>query len=57
MKTLKSLKEKYGTFTVAAKALQIHETQLKRLVKKGALYNESGVIYMPSKTKLNLQGK
>lgn len=53
MKTLKSLKENYGTYTAAAKALQIHETQLKRLIKKGALCTESGVIYIPSKTKLS----
>lgn len=54
MKTLKSLKEQYGTFSATARALQVHETQLKRLVKNGALYNDKGDVYIPSKTKIKL---
>jgi endonuclease III len=54
MKTLKSLKDQYGTFTAAAKDLNVHETQLKRLIKKGALYNDKGEVYIPSKTKLKM---
>lgn len=38
----------------AAKSLNVSAMQLKRLVDKGALYNEKGEIYIPSKTKLIL---
>lgn len=52
MKKLKSLKDQYGTFSETARKFSIHETQLKRLISKGALYNEKGEIFIPSKTKL-----
>ncbi|ANY29614.1 hypothetical protein BOX08_gp49 [Pseudoalteromonas phage BS5] len=56
MKTLKSLKDQHGTCNAAGQALGVHQHQLKRLIDKGALYNEKGEIYIPSKTKLNLVG-
>lgn len=57
MNTLKSLKDQYQTCNAAAKALGVHQHQLARLIAKGALYNaESGDVYIPSKTKLNLKG-
>lgn len=55
MKTLKSLKEQYTSFNAMGEALGVHPHQLARLVSKGALYNEKGEIYIPSKTKLKLQ--
>lgn len=56
MKTLKSLKDQYGSCNSAGQALGVHGHQLARLISKGALYNDKGYIYMPSKTKLNLGG-
>lgn len=56
MKTLKSLKEQYGTCNAAAKVVGVHPHQLARLLSKGALYTENGDVYIPSKTKLNLKG-
>ena len=56
MKTLKSLKDQYGTCNAAGQALGVHAHQLARLISKGALYNEKGEIYIPSKTKINLVG-
>ena len=55
MKTLKSLKEQYTSFNAMGEALGVHPHQLSRLVSKGALYNDKGEIYIPSKTKLNFQ--
>lgn len=55
MKTLKSLKEQYGTCNAAGQALGVHQHQLKRLIDKGALYNASGEIYIPSKTKISIK--
>ena len=54
MKTLKSLKDQYGTCNAAGQALGIHGHQLARLISKGALYNDKGEIFIPSKTKLKL---
>ena len=54
MKTLESLKEQYGNCNAAALKLGVHPHQLARLIMKGALYNEKGEIYIPSKTKLRL---
>ena len=54
LKTLKSLKEQYTSFNAMGEALGVHPHQLARLVSKGALYNEKGEIYIPSKTKLKL---
>ena len=56
MKTLKSLKDQYGTCNAAGQALGVHAHQLARLISKGALYNEKGEIYIPSKTKIVLRG-
>ena len=56
MKTLKSLIQQYGSCNAASNDLQVHGHQLARLISKGALYNENGEIYIPSKTKLNLNG-
>lgn len=56
MKTLKSLKDQYGTCNAAGKVLGVHGHQLARLISKGALYNEKGEIYIPSKTKIVLKG-
>ena len=56
MKTLKSLIQQYGSCNAASNDLQVHGHQLARLITKGALYNEKGEIYIPSKTKLNLKG-
>ena len=33
-------------------ALKVHPHQLARLINKGALYNDKGEIFIPSKTKL-----
>lgn len=55
MKTLKSLKDQYGTCNAAGQALGVHNHQLARLISKGALYNDKGEIYIPSKTKLKLK--
>lgn len=57
MKTLKSLKEQYTSFNAMGEALGVHPHQLSRLVSKGALYNDNGDIYIPSKTKLKLSNK
>lgn len=57
MKTLKSLKEQYTSFNAMGEALVVHPHQLARLVSKGALYNDNGDIYIPSKTKLKLSNK
>ena len=56
MKTLKSLIQQYGSRNAASNDLQVHGHQLARLVQKGALYNEKGDIYIPSKTKIKLVG-
>ena len=56
MKTLKSLIQQYGSCNAASNDLQVHGHQLARLISKGALYNEKGEIYIPSKTKLKLKG-
>ena len=55
MKTLKSLKDQYGTCNAAGKALGVHSHQLARLISKGALYNDNGEIYIPSKTKISIK--
>ena len=52
MKTLESIKDKLGTFNKAGEALGIHPHQVARLISKGALYNDIGEIYIPSKTKI-----
>jgi len=54
MKTLKSLMKQHGTCNAAALKLGVHPHQLARLIMKGALYNEKGEVYIPSKTKLKL---
>lgn len=54
MKTLKSLKDQYGTCHAAGLKLGVHPHQLARLISKGALYNDDGEVYIPSKTKINL---
>ena len=56
MKTLKSLKDQYGTCNAAGQALGVHAHQLARLISKGALYNDKGEIYIPSTTKIILRG-
>jgi len=56
MKTLKSLIQQYGSCNAASNDLQVHWHQLSKLVQKAVLYNENGEIYIPSKTKLNLNG-
>tara|TARA_R100000951_G_scaffold99344_1_gene89633 strand:+ start:142 stop:336 length:195 start_codon:yes stop_codon:yes gene_type:complete len=57
MKTLKSLKDQYGSCNAAGEALGVHGHQLARLISKGALCNDKGEIYIPSKTKLKLDDK
>lgn len=52
MKTLKSLIEQHKSYYEAGKKLNVNAQQLKRLVDKGALYNDKGEIFIPSKTKL-----
>lgn len=52
MKTLKSLKDQYGSCNKMGEALKVHPHQLARLISKGALYNDKGEIFIPSKTKL-----
>lgn len=54
MKTLKSLKDQYGTYSKMSIEIGIHQTQIKRLIAKGALYNEKGEIFIPSKSKIKL---
>lgn len=54
MKPLMEMTNQYRSMYAAAKALNVSAMQLKRLVDKGALYNENGEIYIPSKTKLIL---
>ena len=54
MKTLKTLTEKYKSYYEAGKDLNVNAQQLKRLVDKGALYNDKGDVFIPSKTKLKL---
>lgn len=56
MKTLKSLIDKHKSYYEAGKKLgNVNAQQLKRLVDKGALYNDKGEVYIPSKTKLKLK--
>ncbi len=56
MKTLKSLIDKYKNYADAGKKLgNVNPQQLKRLVDKGALVDDKGVVYIPSQTKLKLQ--
>lgn len=55
MKPLKTLIEQRENLNAAAKKLGVHREQLKRLVDKGALYNDKGDIFIPSKTKLKLK--
>ena len=57
MKTLKSLKDQYGTCYAAGLKFGIHPHQLARLISKGALYNDKGEIFIPSKTKLTFCDK
>lgn len=54
MKTLKSLIDQHKSYYEAGKKLNVNAQQLKRLVDKGALYNDKGEIFIPSKTKLAL---
>lgn len=54
MKTLKSLKDQYGTYSKMSIEIGIHQTQIKRLIAKGALYNGKGEIFIPSKSKIKL---
>lgn len=51
MKPLKTLIEQHENLNAAAKKLGVHREQLKRLVDKGAYISDSGVVYIPSKTK------
>lgn len=56
MKTLKSLIGSHKSYYDAGKQLgNVNAQQLKRLVDKGALYNDKGDIFIPSKTKLKLK--
>lgn len=55
METLKPLVGQYENLNAAAKKLGVHREQLKRLVDKGALYNDKGDIFIPSKTKLKFK--
>jgi len=55
MKTLKSLKDQYGTCNAAGLSLGVHPHQLARLISKGALYNDEGKVFIPSKTKIKLK--
>lgn len=52
MKTLKSLIDQHKSYYEVGKKLNVNAQQLKRLVDKGALYNDKGEIFIPSKTKL-----
>lgn len=54
MKTLKSLIDQHKSYYEAGKNLNVNAQQLKRLIDKGALYNDKGEIFIPSKTKLKL---
>lgn len=54
MKTLKSLIDQHKSYYEAGKQLNVNAQQLKRLVDKGALYNDKGEVYIPSQTKLEL---
>lgn len=54
MKTLKSLIDQYKSYYEAGKKLNVNAQQLKRLVDKGALYNDKGEVYIPSQTKLEI---
>lgn len=53
MKTLQSLKEQYPSSHAVAIAHGVSPTQFARLLSKGAVYNESGQVFIPSTTKLN----
>lgn len=54
MKTLKSLIDQHKSYYEAGKKLNVNAQQLKRLVDKGALYNDKGEVYIPSQTKLEI---
>lgn len=55
MNALKSLIDKYKNYADAGKKLgNVNPQQLKRLVDKGALYNDEGEVYILSQTKLKL---
>ena len=55
MQLIETLINGYPNLNAAANALGVHREQLKRLVDKGALYNEqTGVVFIPSPTKLNI---
>lgn len=54
MKTLKSLIDQHKSYYEAGKKLNANAQQLKRLVDKGALYNDKGEVYIPSQTKLEI---
>lgn len=53
MKTLESLKEQHVTAHAAAVKYGVNPTQFARLLSKGAVYDETGQVFIPSKTKLN----
>ncbi len=53
---LSQITTKYRSMYAAAKALNVSAMQLKRLVDKGALVNDDGVVYIPSTSKINLVG-
>lgn len=55
MKTLKSLIDQHKSYYEAGKKLNVNAQQLKRLVDKGALYNDDGKVYIPSQTKLGVK--
>ena len=54
MKTLKYLIDQHKSYYEAGKQLNVNAQQLKRLVDKGALYNDDGKVFIPSKTKLEI---
>lgn len=53
MQQLKHYIESQGSYYAAAKRHGVTASQLHRLVAKGARVDDEGVIWMPSKTKLN----
>lgn len=54
MKPLSEITNQYRSMYAAAKALNVSAVQLKRLVDKGALVDDEGVIYIPSTTTINI---
>ena len=54
VRQITNLADKYQSTYAAAKALNVTATQLHRLVEADAIVDESGQVWIKSKTKINL---